>query len=487
MDDRATIGTRSSEDKLSPENTKSICTTSESQIASKASGNKDDQQTIGDAANTEPKANAEKSKKSEIAINSSTPTKGAARKLNPPKAKKVSKPKKKPSSNESSENSSSSEDLDVAQAKAGKNKDAETRCKKSLTADRKRTPPKKKSETIIDSDDDSTTSEDEKQKKRQVKAKKARVKANAKAKSAKETADPSESDDESSEAEEDIDTTEPKFGETSIIDSVFDASISNQSLAQFTAVRLRDVTFERKPEAGLKVKYVPNKTKKKIVEEATSGEKIKKGSKAECARVDRIYSSEHHRFVIQPSTEDKKSGQFDGYAFNIVRQFDFGNKYLYTQLHILSDALKTAIVHVMGDVKGISLEEETPKINPNEVFLHLEELRAYLKGLKAKIKAKKQKARAEAKVEELKLIRKHLKVLVEYLDEDYDETKKSLFPLIKSGKITFDLVWALFKSNEIVYTHTYGHEDESRAAKIEYVSKVCFAAMICTAARLNSL
>ena len=75
-------------------------------------------------------------------------------------------------------------------------------------------------------------------------------------------------------------------------------------------------------------------------------------------------------------------------------------------------------------------------------------------------------------MEGLKLTKKHVKVLVKYLDKDYEETKKTLQPLLESGKITFDLAWALFKSNEIVYTSTYGHEEMPRAAKVSYVSKV---------------
>ena len=65
----------------------------------------------------------------------------------------------------------------------------------------------------------------------------------------------------------------------------------------------------------------------------------------------------------------------------------------------------------------------------------------------------------------------HLKVLIKYLDTDYAETKKTLYPLLESNMITFDLLWALFKPNTIAYTTTYGHTDEPRAFKIEYATK----------------
>ena len=123
---------------------------------------------------------------------------------------------------------------------------------------------------------------------------------------------------------------------------------------------------------------------------------------------------------------------------------------------------------VMGQVQGISLEEDPAKLNPDDVFLYLEELRGCLKWLKTEIQSTKRKS----KIEQLETGRAHLKVLIKYLDEDYAETKKSLYPLLASKKITFDLVWALFKSNEVVYTSTYDVAEQPRAVKVRFVSLV---------------
>lgn len=102
------------------------------------------------------------------------------------------------------------------------------------------------------------------------------------------------------------------------------------------------------------------------------------------------------------------------------------------------------------------------------LFLFLEELRAYIKELKLlRTTERKKKAR---KVAAMKVA--HIKVLVRYLDKDYAETKKTLYPLLESNTITFDLLWALFKSNEIAYCPTYSNADEPRAFKIEYATKV---------------
>jgi hypothetical protein len=99
------------------------------------------------------------------------------------------------------------------------------------------------------------------------------------------------------------------------------------------------------------------------------------------------------------------------------------------------------------------------------LFLYLEEMRAfYSKTLKQRIKKeKKRKA-----IKKLKTMRAHLKLMVKYLDKDYDQTKKTLFPMLKAGNITFDLLWALFRPNTIAHTITYGASDHPRCYKVDY-------------------
>jgi hypothetical protein len=76
----------------------------------------------------------------------------------------------------------------------------------------------------------------------------------------------------------------------------------------------------------------------------------------------------------------------------------------------------------MDGVKGVSLVEETPCVDPNLLFLYLEDLRQNCKDLKnKKVTVKKGKKKA-IKRNETK--RKHVKVLLKYLDKDYASTKK---------------------------------------------------------------
>lgn len=149
------------------------------------------------------------------------------------------------------------------------------------------------------------------------------------------------------------------------------------------------------------------------------------------------------------------------------RKFDWENKYMDTVVDIKSKHLRDALGKIMDGVKGVSLVQETAVIDPNMLFLYLEETRQYMKELKKSSKTeKKKKARQAAAVKA-----SHLKVLIKYLDTDYVDTKKTLYPLLEANTITFDLLWALFKPNTIAYTPTYGNQDEPRAFKIEYAIK----------------
>jgi hypothetical protein len=51
---------------------------------------------------------------------------------------------------------------------------------------------------------------------------------------------------------------------------------------------------------------------------------------------------------------------------------------------------------------------------------------------------------------------KQVGLLVDYLKETYADTTKSLESLLRSSEITYDLLWALFKPNEPVYTACHG-------------------------------
>ncbi|KAK8223114.1 hypothetical protein HDK90DRAFT_515460 [Phyllosticta capitalensis] len=199
------------------------------------------------------------------------------------------------------------------------------------------------------------------------------------------------------------------------------------------------------------------------------GKKVqaKRGTMLEFKRVDELWDNTIHNYKLTESAEDPVD-EFNSYVFTVRRRFDWENKYRSTVVDIKSKLLREALSEIFKDVKGVSLVEDQPSIDPNMLFLYLEELRTHAKKT-LKNKAKKEKKRKQMK--KLRLMATHCKILIKYLDEDYDETKKTLYPMLEAGNITFDLLWALFKPNTIAYTTTYGAAEHPRAFKVDYAYK----------------
>ena len=101
------------------------------------------------------------------------------------------------------------------------------------------------------------------------------------------------------------------------------------------------------------------------------------------------------------------------------------------------------------------------------LFLYLEDLRSYRKELKTKLKSEKKKKAKKNLKEQIA----QAKCMLKYLDKDYAKTRKTLYPMLEAGNITFELLWTLFRSDTICYTTTYTAHDEPRAFKVEYATK----------------
>ncbi|OGE49151.1 hypothetical protein PENARI_c023G01087 [Penicillium arizonense] len=195
--------------------------------------------------------------------------------------------------------------------------------------------------------------------------------------------------------------------------------------------------------------------------------KKKPASKVAFKRVDQLWDTTIHKYKLTETVDDPDADEWDQYIFTVRRKFNWENKYLETVVDIKSKHLRDALAKVMDGVKGVSLVQEPAVVDPNMLFLYLEETRQYMKDLKKQSRSeKKKKARKAAALKAA-----HLKVLIKYLDTDYADTKKTLYPLLEANTITFDLLWALFKPNTIAYTPTYSNPDEPRAFKIEYAIK----------------
>ncbi|OHW99646.1 AAA family ATPase [Colletotrichum incanum] len=195
-------------------------------------------------------------------------------------------------------------------------------------------------------------------------------------------------------------------------------------------------------------------------------------SKLDFKRVDQVWDSAIHQYKLQDTAATTSDTQYDGYVLQIRRTFDWEGKFKATVVDIKSKILRECLQEVMGNIKGVSLVDDTPKLNPNMLFLYLEDFRKYDKQLKKTVVVGADKKERKKHKKQIKAKRQHLKVLLKYLDKDYAHIKKSLYPMLENGLITFDLLWALFKPNTLVYTTTYGSPDQPRIFKVEQAEKL---------------
>jgi hypothetical protein len=383
------------------------------------------------------------------------------------------------SASESDSEDGSSEDED--EDDRGKRKSKKSKAAKKVAKEKKR---KRAAEEGDESDEDSSdlsdseAEEEPKKQSKKSKAKKAKDKKSKRKAKQEESSDSesSESDSDDSSSEDDLPKRKKKAGKKSrkAVDSDDESSDEdkfpeatedvNTLQAQIDALNLRLKAAEKhdkkKSRSGKRRMSSEKKSKRKSSKKSGSGS-------TDYKRVDQLWDSTIHNYKLKESAEEDET-EFAEYAFLVRRCFNWENKYTETVVDIKSKQLRAVLAVVMKDCKSVSLEAEEPTIDPNILFLYIEELRTYYKKtLKAKIKSEK-KRKTIKKLEQQRLL---CKTLVAYLDEDYADIKKTLYPLLEAGNITFDLMWALFKPNEIAITSCYGHWDEPRCFKVDYATK----------------
>ncbi|OCK92589.1 uncharacterized protein K441DRAFT_517696, partial [Cenococcum geophilum 1.58] len=108
--------------------------------------------------------------------------------------------------------------------------------------------------------------------------------------------------------------------------------------------------------------------------------------------------------------------------------------------------LQDVLRKVLKDIRGICLREDKPL---NLLYNFLPELEFINIDSKNKVYLK------------------HLDLLISFIKTTYTSITKRLKPLLKNHKITYNLLWALFKPNSEVYT-TYPGISKPRCVKFNY-------------------
>jgi len=98
-------------------------------------------------------------------------------------------------------------------------------------------------------------------------------------------------------------------------------------------------------------------------------QKRHKSPRMDYKRVDQIWDTSIHNYKLQDTAEGAADAQYDEYLFHVRRTFDWEGKYKQTVVDIKSKLLRECLQDVMGNIKGVSLVEDKPKLDPNMLFL----------------------------------------------------------------------------------------------------------------------
>jgi hypothetical protein len=97
--------------------------------------------------------------------------------------------------------------------------------------------------------------------------------------------------------------------------------------------------------------------------------KRQRASKLDYKRVDQVWDDAIHNYKLQDTAEGTVDAQYEEFIFHVRRTFDWEGKFKSTIVDIKGKLLRESLQDVIGDIKGISLVDDTPKLDPNMLFL----------------------------------------------------------------------------------------------------------------------
>ncbi|TKA83950.1 hypothetical protein B0A55_00187 [Friedmanniomyces simplex] len=309
-----------------------------------------------------------------------------------------------------------------------------------------------------ESDSDSETSEDEKPTKQQRKKHKPSKKAVKEHKRRKRVSESEESEDDESEDEKRKKKSSGKLdNRKKKATKKTDKNVRNAA----------DSDTDSSDDGS--AKQTPKRRAKAAKKSASTSKTSKSNKKLQDVykRVDEVWDKDERQTKLQPSTKDGEN-DYAEHAFLVRRTFSWKGEYESTLIDIKSRALRSVLREVMKNCKAVSLEVEEPAISPSMLFMYLEDLRTYCRKT---LRTKREAERKRKVIKQLRTQRRLCKALLQYLDKDYKNTKKKLYPLLEAGKIEFDLLWALFKSNDVAVFPCYGVWEEPRCFRVSSINK----------------
>lgn len=154
---------------------------------------------------------------------------------------------------------------------------------------------------------------------------------------------------------------------------------------------------------------------------------------------------------MESLTPPDEENELDQYIFVVRTRIDKKDEKSTQHIDIKSEWLRDVLRSVLRGVNGICLREERPSVEQNLLFHYLSDLEAYRSN----------------HTEPDDSMLQHLDLLLAFIKKTYQSTTERLNALLEKREITYDLLWALFKPNAIVYTTCVG-TDKPRCVKYNF-------------------
>ncbi|EEH40126.2 hypothetical protein PAAG_08975 [Paracoccidioides lutzii Pb01] len=143
---------------------------------------------------------------------------------------------------------------------------------------------------------------------------------------------------------------------------------------------------------------------------------------------------EHQKWSTQPWNKKQHLYEIVKDVVDPSDPCDKYKEYIKTYLDYKSPELVDILRRVLLDVRAVSLREDKPSVPVDVLFQFLPELEDLYKTLEADSTAGK-----------------HLYLLTEFLKRHFSPLRDRLNSLLDHQEITFELLWAMFKPNELIF------------------------------------
>ncbi|KAI1438506.1 P-loop containing nucleoside triphosphate hydrolase protein [Xylaria sp. CBS 124048] len=157
-------------------------------------------------------------------------------------------------------------------------------------------------------------------------------------------------------------------------------------------------------------------------------------------RVDQFYSKQDRQWHYKRTTKPQLHAErFSKYTLVIRRLLSVKGIVRDTEVDIKSAKLANVLLDILQNVEGLQLRKSPPLISPRMLFHCSDKLLTRLKEELVCDQPDKQ-------------LIEDITTALEFIKEEFDSAVENLKSLLNHGEISYDLLWALFKPNAIIYT-----------------------------------